>query len=79
MPLGIFFLARAGIVSGEGLAAFRKYAVLLAFVISAMLTPPDPITQIGLALPLILLYEIGIITARLWGKKKPAAEPPEVA
>ncbi|MCO4773236.1 MAG: twin-arginine translocase subunit TatC [Deltaproteobacteria bacterium] len=73
MPLGIFFLARAGIVTGEGLANFRKYAVILTFVVSAMLTPPDPVTQIGLALPLIVLYEIGVITARIWGKK-PEAE-----
>jgi len=74
MPLAIFFLARAGIVNAAGLAAFRKYAVILIFVVSAMLTPPDPITQIGLALPLIVLYEVGVITARLWGKKPPSPD-----
>jgi sec-independent protein translocase protein TatC len=74
MPLGIFFLARAGIVTGQGLASFRKYAIILIFVVAALLTPPDPVTQVGLALPLVLLYEIGVITARIWGKKKPVAE-----
>ena len=74
LPLAIFFLARAGIVTGEGLANFRKYAVLLTFVVAAILTPPDPVTQIGLALPLILLYELGVITARLWGRKRPEAD-----
>lgn len=74
LPLAIFFLARAGIVTAEGLVRFRKYAVLLTFVIAALLTPPDPITQVGLALPLILLYEVGVITAKLWGKKRLPAE-----
>ncbi len=73
MPLAIFFLARAGIVTGDGLAAFRKYAVLIIFVVSAILTPPDPVTQVGLALPLIFLYEVGVVVARLWGRK-PAAD-----
>lgn len=71
LPLAIFFLARAGIVTAEGLSEFRKYAVILIFVVSAILTPPDPVTQVGLALPLIGLYEIGVLTARIWGKKRP--------
>ncbi len=70
LPLAIFFLARAGIVTADALVAFRKYAVLLTFVVAAVLTPPDPVTQVGLALPLIILYEIGVVTARVWGKKR---------
>lgn len=77
LPLAIFFLARAGIVSAEGLASFRKYAVILIFVTAAMLTPPDPVTQLGLAIPLLFLYEIGVIVARIWGRKKPSAPDAE--
>lgn len=77
LPLAIFFLARAGIVSAEGLASFRKYAVILTFVVSALLTPPDPVTQLGLAIPLIVLYEIGVIVARLFGKARPSEPDPE--
>jgi len=77
LPLAIFFLARAGVVTAEGLASFRKYAVILVFVTAALLTPPDPVTQMGLAIPLLFLYEIGIIVARIWGRPKPEAPPPE--
>ncbi len=77
LPLGIFFLARAGVITAEQLAGFRKYAVILTFILSALLTPPDPITQLGLAIPLLVLYEIGVIVARIWGRKKPAPPDPE--
>ena len=76
LPLAIFFLARAGIVSAAGLASFRKYAVILIFIVAALLTPPDPITQLGLAVPLLVLYEVGVIVARIWGKAKPSAPDP---
>ena len=72
LPLAIFFLARLGIVTAKGLAEFRKYAVVLAFLAGAMLTPPDPMSQAALAVPIILLYEVGILTARIWGKERPA-------
>jgi sec-independent protein translocase protein TatC len=80
MPLAIFFLARAGIVDHEGLARFRRYAVVLSFVVAMLLTPPDPGTQIALAIPMVLLYEVGVLTARLWGRPKPKApaEAPSV-
>lgn len=68
LPLLIFFLARLGLVSAAGLAKFRKYAIVLIFAVAAFVTPPDPITQLMLGIPLIVLYEIGILTARLWGR-----------
>ena len=77
LPLAIFFLARAGIVSAAGLASFRKYAVILIFVVAALLTPPDPVTQLGLAIPLLVLYEVGVIVARIWGRPKPDAPDAE--
>ncbi len=64
LPVAITLLARAGLVTTEGLADKRKYAVVIAFVAAAILTPPDPLTQIGLAVPTILLYEVSIFAAR---------------
>jgi len=74
LPLVITFLARLGIVSVEFLKKYRKYAILIIFIAAAILTPPDVITQIMMALPLILLYEISIVGARFFGKKSDAPE-----
>jgi sec-independent protein translocase protein TatC len=70
LPLVLTFLARLGIVSVSFLKKNRKYALLLFFVGAAILTPPDVVTQIMMALPLMLLYEISIVGARIFGKKK---------
>jgi len=70
LPLLIFFLARLGLVSAEQLAKFRKYAVVIIFALAAFVTPPDPITQLMLGVPLVVLYEVGIVTARLWGQPR---------
>ena len=68
LPIVIFFLARMGIVDHHWLSRHRKYAVLVAFVVGAILTPPDIISQLSLAVPFMLLYEVGIVVARLFGK-----------
>ncbi len=70
LPIVIFFLARLGIVDHKWLAKNRKFALLLAFIMGAVLTPPDVFSQASIALPFIVLYEVGIIVARLFGKKK---------
>lgn len=70
LPLFITFLARLGIVDTKFLKAKRKYAILLFFVFAAILTPPDVITQVMMAGPLIVLYEVSIVGAKLFGKKK---------
>jgi sec-independent protein translocase protein TatC len=72
LPLVLTFLARLGIVSVEFLKKNRKYALLLFFAGSAILTPPDVVTQVMMALPLMILNEISIIGAKFFGKKKPA-------
>lgn len=65
LPVALTLLAKAGIVDADGLRKVRRYAYVGAFVAAAVLTPPDVITQTGLAVPLILLYEISIFCARL--------------
>ena len=77
LPVFLILLAKAGIVSSKGLAEKRRYAIVAVFVFAAVLTPPDVISQIGLAVPLILLYEVSIYGARLIERKReePAPEP----
>ncbi|MBT1154286.1 twin-arginine translocase subunit TatC [Aminobacter anthyllidis] len=70
LPVVTTLMARVGMVTSQGLADKRKWAIVIAFVVAAVLTPPDPVSQIGLALPTILLYEISIWTARLIEKKR---------
>ena len=65
LPLFVFFLAVGGIVDAKRLLAFTPYAVLGAFVVGAVLTPPDPVSQVLLAVPLIGLYLIGVGAAWL--------------
>ena len=69
LPVLLTLLAKVGIVSSRSLRKMRRYAYVGMFVVAAILTPPDVITQCGLALPLILLYEVSIISARLVEKK----------
>ena len=70
LPIILSLLARIGVVNSEYLRLRRKYVVVIIFTIAAILTPPDPITQIGLALPLLLLYELSILTVKFIEKKQ---------
>jgi sec-independent protein translocase protein TatC len=65
LPVLLTLLAKVGIVSAKALGRFRRYAYVGMFVVAAVLAPPDVITQCGLALPLIALYEISVIAARM--------------
>ncbi|MCG6893033.1 MAG: twin-arginine translocase subunit TatC [Desulfobacteraceae bacterium] len=69
LPIVITFMAKIGLVSVAFLKKNRKYALLLFFIGAAILTPPDVVTQIMMALPLMFLYELSIIGARIFGKK----------
>ncbi len=70
-PLIVFVLAKLGVATPKRLTKFRRWAVVLAFVLAAIITPtPDPINQTIVAVPMILLYELGLIFARL-GVRKP--------
>jgi len=75
LPLIILFLTKIGIIKPSMLTKNRKYAILLIFVVSAILTPPDVITQMLMAVPLILLYEVSVIVCRMvYGQKKTVKE-----
>lgn len=71
LPVVMTLLARLGMVTSKGMREKRKYAIVAAFVAAAILTPPDVISQLGLAIPTIILYEISILSAMLVERKRP--------
>ena len=70
LPLFVFFLSRLGIVTADMMRRFRRYAVLVMVIVAAILTPPDVLSQLLMAGPLMLLYEASILIAAAFGKKK---------
>jgi sec-independent protein translocase protein TatC len=72
LPVLLTLLARAGLITSAQLKAKRRYAILIVFIVAAVLTPPDPISQIALALPTILLYELSIYAVKLAEKRHAA-------
>ncbi len=77
LPLVLTLLARIGMATSRGLAAKRKYAVVVTFVAAAFMTPPDIISQVGLAIPILVLYEISIISVRSVERKRGDEEEDE--
>jgi sec-independent protein translocase protein TatC len=83
VPVVVVVLTRLGVVSIEQLKKFRSYFIVLAFVVAAILTPPDVVSQLALAIPMCLLYEMGIWAAKFFNKgadaeaKDAAASPGE--
>ena len=72
LPVVLSLLARVGFIDSHYLVTRRKYFVVIIFAAAAVLTPPDPITQIGLALPLLILYELSILAVKMIEKRKNA-------
>ena len=70
LPVLLNLLARVGMIDSEYLKTRRKYFIVIIFTAAAILTPPDPITQIGLAIPLLILYELSILSVKLTEKNK---------
>jgi sec-independent protein translocase protein TatC len=70
LPILLSLLARVGFIDSEYLKTRRKYVVVIIFALAAVLTPPDPITQIGLGIPLLILYELSILSVKIIEKKK---------
>ena len=69
LPLITFFLAKTGLLTYQTLAKNRRYFIVLAFIVSATLTPPDVATQLLMAGPLLVLFEISVMVARIFGRK----------
>lgn len=74
LPVLLTLLARAGLATSQGLKEKRKYAIVGVFAVAAFLTPPDPISQIGLAIPTLLLYELSILSVKMVEKKRAERE-----
>jgi sec-independent protein translocase protein TatC len=70
LPVVTSLMARVGLLTSQGLREKRKWAIVIAFIVAAVLTPPDPISQISLAIPTILLYEISIWSAKLIERRR---------
>jgi len=77
LPVVVFFMTKIGLITPDSMKRFRKFAILSSFILSAILTPPDVATQIMMALPIIILYEVSIIISKgIYRKKKEGSEEP---
>lgn len=74
MPVIALFLAKVGVLTAETMRRIRRYAIVVIFVIAAIITPPDPVSQLMMALPLLLLYELSIWICKVAGRKRDQAE-----
>jgi len=70
LPVILLLLVKFGVLTISQLVSFRKYAIVLSFVFAAIVTPPDPFSQISLALPIIILYEISILVSKFMAKRQ---------
>ena len=77
LPVALLILVRVGFATPEGLKKKRRYAIVVAFVAAAILTPPDPLSQLALAIPIILLYELSILIAARMMRGREAADAAE--
>jgi sec-independent protein translocase protein TatC len=79
LPVALTLMGRVGLISADALARNRRYAIVGVFVAAAVITPPDIISQIGLAIPILVLYEISIIAVRMVERRRAEAEAAEEA
>ncbi|ALV28871.1 MttB family protein [Pannonibacter phragmitetus] len=79
LPVVLTLLGRSGFLTSQTLKEKRKYAIVVGFIAAAVLTPPDPISQIGLAVPTLLLYEVSILSVRMIERKRAEKEKEDAA
>jgi sec-independent protein translocase protein TatC len=79
LPVALTLMGRVGLITSEQLARNRKYAIVGIFAVAAILTPPDVISQIGLGVPILILYELSIIAVRIVERRRAQAEAAEAA
>jgi sec-independent protein translocase protein TatC len=79
LPVALTLMGRVGLITSQQLASSRRYAIVAVFVAAAILTPPDVISQVGLAIPILILYELSIIAVRMVEKRRAQAEAAEAA
>jgi sec-independent protein translocase protein TatC len=79
LPVALTLMGRVGLITADQLARNRRYAIVAVFVVAAIITPPDVISQVGLAVPILLLYELSIIAVRIVEKRRAEAEAAEAA
>lgn len=75
LPLLILFLSKVGVVNARMLARNRRYAIVAIFIVAAILTPPDVVSQLMMAIPLLILYEAGIWIAKIFGRRHEEKDP----
>ena len=69
LPAIVFLLSKIGLINDEMLIKYRKYSIVVIFILAAVLTPPDPLSQLVMAFPLLLLYQLSIYIARVFGRE----------
>jgi sec-independent protein translocase protein TatC len=79
LPVALTLMGRVGLITSDQLARNRKYAIVAVFAVAAVLTPPDVISQVGLAVPILILYELSIIAVRMVERRRAQAEAAEAA
>lgn len=79
LPVLLTLMARVGLVTSTGLAKQRRYAIVIVFIVAAVLTPPDIFSQVSLAVPLLLLFELSIVSCRMVEKQRAKRQAEEEA
>jgi sec-independent protein translocase protein TatC len=79
LPVALTLMGRVGLVSSETLSRNRKFAIVGVFVVAAIITPPDIISQVTLAIPILILYEVSILAVRIVERRRAEAEAAEAA